>query len=114
MLLKTYDGDLTVEAIQTEAREVGAIRDPDPRPKEREPDPDERRQSRERADLASESGAPSANPENPYDEAIAAFDEARKGGERREVAAGAAFQKILEAAQRGDQRVFVNPSPNLR
>lgn len=107
LLLASYDGELSVDAIKAEAEELGAVASPST-PKPPALDPEERRQGRERQDLASESGSPASVPdESPQELALKAFSDARAAGARREDAAAAAFSQIFEAAQRGDERAIV-------
>lgn len=109
MLFKAYDGELDKETLTAAAREVGAINDAPATPNE--PSPEERSQSRERADLASESGTASIQQGDPFRDAEEAFKDAKRNGDRPEIAFGAALTKVFEAAQRGDTRVI--PAPRL-
>lgn len=107
LFFNSYDGELTTEAIRTEAEEVGAWRPVTAEPeKANEPTPEERAQSRERADLAADSGHAGINTGDPFRDAEAAFKEARRNGDRSEQAFGAAMTQIIEAHQRGDTRVI--------
>lgn len=103
MLFKAYDGELDKDTLTAAAREVGAINDAAPID---EPSPAERAQSRERADLANESGHASIHNADPFEEAEMAFKEARRSGDPADRAFGAAMSKIVEAHQRGDTRVI--------
>lgn len=106
LLLRTYDGDLTVDAIKAEAAELGLFKSA---PVEDAVDESERSQSRERGDLASGNSALSSEDttDHPHEAALKAFEAARKNGDTRETAAGAAFAEILKAAHRGDQRIIL-------
>ena len=108
LLLKTYEGELTVEAIQVEARDVGAFL-PDRGVNGEIADDRERSQSRERMNLSSESGpvGGTAGSAHPNEVAREAFDAAMRAGDPRDIAAGAAFAEILKAAHRGDERIFL-------
>jgi hypothetical protein len=107
MFGKAYDGELTREAIQEAAKEVGAIRtaetaaSPPPEPQH------DTTQSQDRMDLASGSTVPDPNLANPYQEAERAWDAARADGATREAAAAAPLAVLLEAAHRGDSRVIL-------
>ena len=106
LLLKTYDGELTSEAIQFEAREVGAfgtVRATN----DVVVDDSERNQSRERMNLSVESPAAGVDTPHPNQVARDAFDAAMRAGDPRDIAAGAAFAEILKAAHRGDERIFL-------
>lgn len=105
LLLRTYDGELTVDAIKAEAAELGLFKAPSTN---EDVNDAERSQSRERADLASDSSVGSEDTsEHPHEAALKAFEAARKQGDTREIAAGAAFAEILKAAHRGDQRIIL-------
>ena len=106
LLLKTYDGELTLEAIRAEAQDLG-IGGSGSTVTEVVEEEFERNQSRERFNLANESGISSTESAHPNQIARQAFDAAMRNGDPREVAAGAAFAEIFKAAQRGDERVFI-------
>lgn len=105
LLLKTYEGELTMEAIVAEATELGAIKVP--ASTEPEINETERSQSRERQALSSEAQPAGSTDEHPKVRARVAFEDAVKNGDPRDVAAGAALAEILKAAHAGDPRVFV-------
>lgn len=108
LLLKTYEGDLTAEAIKAEALEIGAIKTEAPPTTPATPaSTDEQAQSRERQGLASEPDVQTDQGADPYKVAFTKFEEARAAGDTREMAAGAAFAEILKAAQANDPRVQV-------
>lgn len=108
MMFKAYDGELDKDTLTTAAREVGAIKDAPAAPDE--PNETERAQTRERADLAHDSGTPSlANSGDPFRNAEEAFKEAVRNGDRRDLAFGAAMTEILEAHRNGDPRVIPQP-----
>ena len=75
LLFKSYDGDLDIEAIKASALEVGAIKAPAAPAQDTGPTAEELAQTAMRNDLASNSGTPSNTEANPYDEALAAFDQ---------------------------------------
>lgn len=106
MLLKTYDGDLDIEAIKAEATEIGAIKSA-VAPEPEGPVVDEN-ETRERQDLASNAGTPSSSEgADPHTTALKNFEEARVSGLTREDAAGSAYFEIIKAAQAGDKRVLL-------
>lgn len=107
LLFKSYDGELTVDAIKAEASELGAVASP-AAPKAPVVGDDERQQGRERQDLASESGSPAALTEDhPNVVARKAFNDAMEAGTARDAAGAAAIKVIMEAANRGDSRVII-------
>lgn len=106
LLLKTYEGELTSEAIRTEALELGAIKETSTESETTASD-EEQAQSRARRDLATESGAASQETEDPRVSAQKAFRAAMDGGDTRETAAGAAFAEMLKGAHRGDKRILL-------
>ena len=106
LLMRTYEGELDVEAIQAEAREIGAIGAPAANA-ETEVDEAERAQSRARNDLATGNTVERAEEPDPNKVGIAAFEAARANGEPRDVAAGAYLAEILKAAHNRDPRVIL-------
>lgn len=109
---KGYDGELTTEAIKAEAADFsGVLRGesaPPAAPPAEEKPPVDENQSRERMDLASNSGAPGTTPgEDPYKAAESAFNEALGSNGSREKASAAAFSALIQAANAGDKRVIL-------
>lgn len=107
LLMRTFDGDLTVEAIQAEAREIGAIKAAATTTEDNELSEEERAQTRARNDLASGSTATGADTPDPNKLGLAAFEAARNNGEPREAAAGAYLAEMLKAAHNRDPRVIL-------
>lgn len=108
LLMKTYDGELTAEAIKAEAEELGAIKAPaSAPPAQDELSDEERAQTRARNDLAAGNTATGAEEPDPHKTGFAAFEAARHNGEPRDVAAGAYLAEILKAAHARDPRVIV-------
>lgn len=106
MFSKSYDGELDIEAIKAEATEIGAIKAATP-PEPEKPAVDEN-ETKERQDLASNSGTPGSPPEvNPYQAGLKNFEEMIANGSSRENAAGSAYFEIIKAAQAGDKRVIL-------
>lgn len=108
MFGKAYDGELTREAIQEAAKQVGAIRTAETALATPPTEPQQQHdtsQGQDRMDLASGSTTPNPNAANPYQEAETAWENARSGGATREAAAAAPLAVLLEAAHRGDRRV---------
>ncbi len=106
LLFKSYDGDLDIEAIKASALEVGAIKAPAAPAQDTGPTAEELAQTAMRNDLASNSGTPSNTEANPYDEALAAFDQARREGATAAQRSAAALGPVFAAASRGDRRVL--------
>lgn len=107
LLLKTYEGDLTAEAIKAEAMEIGAIKTEAPAPPTTPASLDEQTQSRERQGLAQEPDVQTDQGQDPYQVAHKGFEEKMAKGMTRERAAGEWGLEILRAARAGDPRVIV-------
>lgn len=107
LLIKSYEGELDVEAIKAEAVAVGAVKAPET-PAASDPglSAEEMEQTRLRNDLASNSGTPSNHEANPYDQALEAYRRAQQEGVPMEQRAAAALAPVFEAAARGDRRVL--------
>ena len=104
MFFKSYDGDLSTEAIKAEATELGMFQTP----AAPEVPQAEREFSQARMDLASEAGTPAAHEEDPYVTSRKSWEDARGEGATLQEAFGAAMGPLLQAAHRGDQRVSGN------
>lgn len=107
LLMKTYDGELSPEAIKAEAEEIGAVKATTPPPEKTELTDEEKAQTRARNDLAAGSTATGAEEPDPRKTGFAAYEAARENGEPRDVAAGAYLAEILKAAHNRDPRVIV-------
>lgn len=103
LLLKTYEGELTAEAIKAEAEELGLLSPQTPAVTQATQV--EQDFSRARMDLASEAGTPAANEEDPYLAARQSWETARNEGAPLQDAFAAAMNPLLAAAHRGDVRV---------
>ena len=104
MFARSYDGELDIEAIRAEAREVGAIEGPAPTPTETAT-PEEREQTDLRANLASGTVATGTPDEDPFAEALAAGKAARAQGRSFEESFIAGLGPVFGAAAAGDTRV---------
>lgn len=105
LLLKTYDGDLSTEAIKAEATELGMFQTSTPAP---EVPQAEREFSQARMDLASEAGTPASFEEDPFTTSRKQWESARAEGATLQDAFGAAMGPLLAGAHRGDDRVSRN------
>lgn len=105
MFLKSYEGELTPEAIKAAAAEVGLVEgQPDPEPQPGEPGTPEAQQQSVRDNLAVGDIAPHEEPvKSAKDRAWDVFNESRKGGMREEDARNEAFASFIEAGIKGDQ-----------
>lgn len=101
LLLRTYDGELSTEAIKAEATELGMFKTPEAPAVPQA----EREFSQARMDLASEAGTPAAFEEDPYVTSRKQWEVARGDGATLQDAFGAAMGPLLQAAHRGDNRV---------
>lgn len=113
LLFKSYDGELTKEAVEAAAAEYGITPasasststqgETTPPPPQHDP-----AQSAERNALASGSGAPNTeSAEHPGSLAMKDYQDARARGVPEEKAAAAAFSRIVAAANAGDKRVII-------
>lgn len=104
MFLKSYDGELSPEAIQAAAAEVGLVegqRDPDPQPGEPGTAEAEYADTRQRLDQ----GQPAPNteePRNAVDMAFGKYEQSRKEGKRAEEARTEGFKALIEQAAQGN------------
>lgn len=108
LLLKTYEGDLTSEAIKAEALELGAIKAEAPATTATTTASlDEQSQSLERQGLAGEPDVQGDPGPNPNMLAYKAAEAAMAAGQPREIAFGAGLTEMLKAAHAGDTRVIL-------
>ena len=105
MFFKSYDGDLSTEAIKAEATELGMFQTSTPAP---EVPQAEREFSQARMDLASEAGTPASFEEDPFTTSRKQWQAARDEGAPLQEAFGAAMGPLLAGAHRGDDRVSRN------
>ena len=104
MFLKSYDGELTTEAIKAAAAEVGLVEgQPTPEPEPGSPGTPEAQTQQVREGLSQGNVAPFEEPvKSAKDNAWDTFTNARKSGMREEDARQEAFASFIEAGLRGD------------
>lgn len=105
MFLKSYEGDLTAEAIQAAAAEVGLVQgQPDPQPEPGSPGTPEAEAQSVRNELGVSQPAPFEEEVKPAkDRAWDVFSDSRKQGMREEDARAEAFASFIEAGLKGDK-----------
>jgi hypothetical protein len=106
MLLATYDGELTREAILAEAQEIGLVQTETKNP---EVPADEKQSTQERQTLNNGATPPGENPTHPKEEAIANGKKVIEDGGKFEQAAGAYISTLVQRYADGDQRAARNP-----
>ena len=111
MFSRAYDGELTVDAVRTQAAEVGALNATAP-PAEPNPDitPEEAQQSRERSALSTDAGVPGAGQEPDLVEAAWAqrADDLRSGLPQ-DTAAASVIAAMIGEANAGNPRYRYDP-----
>ena len=106
LLLKSYDGPLTIEAITAEATELGCIR------AARDDQTPPSLEARERADFAHGAEPSTALPQkHPHDVAREVGTEVLMTGGTTEDAIRKGFGVLVQGAINGDPRVLVAPPP---
>lgn len=111
MLLQTYEGDLTREAILAEAQEIGLLEGSAKNP---EIPKEEKDSTKERQTLSSGANPPGENPIHPKQEAV---DNAKKviaDGGKYDHAAGAFLGTLVQRYADGDQRAARNTNERYR
>lgn len=107
-LLRSYDGDLTTEAIQAEAREWSLLETPAPAEK-----PDysaEAEQQELRDQVNTGEPAPDTKPEvSPVEQAFKDFHKDREAGKSQTEATNQVIGKIIKAAAMGDPQARFDP-----
>lgn len=106
LLFKTYEGDLTKDALQTEAKELGLFRDEETTPKGKASD-EETKQTRQREELSSDSEDPVLDESVNIDQAFANFHKARKSGATQDEASKEVLGTIFEGASKGQEEFLV-------
>lgn len=107
MFDKAYDGDLTVDAVKSAWSELAPQGAPAPEPVNDGPTPEELASAQARAALNTGGTPPGDEPTaDPWPNAIAGFKADREAGVRVERAQQNAYQKIVDAAVAGDERVI--------
>lgn len=107
MLFKTYDGDLTTDALLGEAKEIGLIKEQsDQAPP---PPSGEQQQTQQRQDLASGSLGDQVVPDGPppMDQAWKDYHERTAKGESKDTASQAVFSGLIQRAVAGDEKYLV-------
>jgi small-conductance mechanosensitive channel len=110
MFSRAYDGELTVEAIRTQASEIGALAPTAPPSNEPEITPEEQQAGRERAALGADAGSPQGLPEvDPVQQGWTEYHADLKRGVQRDTAAGNVIGSMIAAANDGDPRYRYTP-----
>ena len=107
MLLQTYEGELTKEAIIAEAQDIGLLERQTQNP---EVPADERKSTQERQTLNSGNVPPGENTTHPKDEALANAKKVIEDGGKYDQAAGAFISTLVQRYADGDQRAARNPN----
>lgn len=111
MLLQTYDGELTKEAIIAEAQEIGLIESKSETPQVTQ---EERESTRERQSLNNGATPPGENPVHPKQEAREEAERVIKEGGKFEHAAGAYLNTLVRRHAEGDARAARNSNDRYR
>jgi hypothetical protein len=111
MLLQTYDGELTKEALIAEAQEIGLIEAQTEAP---EVTKEEKAGTRERQALSNGATPPGENPVHPKQEAVDAAKRVIEEGGKYDHAAGAYVSTLVQRYADGDERAARNPSDRFR
>lgn len=111
LLLKSWDGDLDVEAIKAEAGELNALTS-GKAPAADSGDDGERQSTDERSALGTGAGADEHQTPtpDPVKGAVELGFAALKEGKSEEAALGAVFEHLARAAEGGDTRVIWDPT----
>lgn len=115
MLLATYDGELTKEAITAEATDIGLIKPagseqaPPPNPEEAARLAEQQRQQQMQQQMqgGQPAGAEPPPEGDPYETALGNFHKDRKNGMTEENAGLAAIDRILDQAGQGNKAVLL-------
>lgn len=110
LLLNSYDGELSVEAIKKEATEIGAIKVEAPAPEPFKADPADVELANARQALATGATPPEAISVDPYKAAFDKYYESAQSGSSRDNAMADAVSMILQAGAKGDARVLARPN----
>jgi len=101
MFFKTYEGDLTKEAIVAEAAEIGLL---EKQEEKVEIPAEEKDSTKERQTLNNGATPPGDNPTHPKDVAVAKAKKVLEDGGKYEQAAGAFLTTLVQAHAAGDTR----------
>lgn len=105
LFAKSFEGDLDVEAIKAEAKELGIFNAPKTEAEEPDPAPDNSAQ--ERSSLATGATGDDGSGVDPRQQGLARAQEAMAKGATFEAAAGGFVAELAKAAMSGDQRVVI-------
>ncbi len=111
MLLATYDGELTREAIIAEAQDIGLL---ERQAKNPEVPADERTSTQERQTLNNGATPPGENPTHPREEAVANAKRVIEEGGKYDQAAGAYLSTLVQRFADGDTRAARNTNERFR
>lgn len=111
MLLQTYEGDLTKEAITAEAQEIGLLEKTTQSP---DLTKEEKDSTKERQTLSNGATSPGENPVHPKQEAVDAAKRVIEEGGKFDHAAGAYVSTLVQRFADGDQRAARNPNDRFR
>lgn len=108
LLFKTYEGELTKDALQAEAKELGLFKDEETKPPAKSTaSEDEKRQTRQREEMSSETEDPVLDEHVNIEQAYSEFHKARKGGATQDEASTVVLGKIFEGAAKGQEEFLV-------
>ena len=110
MLMKTYDGELSSEAIKAEASDLGMFGEQevqDSGPSEREL---RYQQARDNLSGGSVADTPDLEPRSAVDRAFAEWNDSRKSGYSNADATDLAFAAFISSAAQGDPSALFNDS----
>lgn len=111
MFFNSYDGELTVEALQKEASEIGLYE----APKEQQEIPEgEKNSTQERQQLNNGATPPGSNPQHPKDEAVDVAKKVIEKGGKYEQAAGAYINTLVNRFAEGDDRAGTNRNDRFK
>lgn len=111
MLLQTYEGELTKEAIIAEAQDIGLF---EKKTEEPEIPKEEKDSTKERQNLSSGANPPGENPIHPKQEAVDNAKKVIEEGGKYDHAAGAYVSTLVQRYAEGDTRAARNPNERFR
>ena len=109
LLFKTWEGE-DVEALKSEATDLGILGAPQNAPAEIPAEEREQQAFRQGFNRGAPAAAADLPEMDPYDDAYRLFQDARKTGTPADDAALAAIDRVLVAASSGDKRAIFNPN----
>lgn len=107
LFAKSFEGDLDVEAIKAEAKELGIFNGPKSETDAPEEDPTPDNSAQERSSLATGATGDDGSGVDPRQTGLARAQEAMAKGATFEAAAGGFVAELAKAAMHGDQRVVI-------